>query len=264
MKPELHQSRLKFHLTCPKAFALAGEHKADIGAGTLNVMREGELFEGYTLGFKEDKDEAAIIGRKKPATIDGIKEQAKYAKNIFVSGESYVKLRHEKEGYVMAGEADHIGQLDWDWLHSQTGIYLQSEGKTINDLKYTGDISRVWFGKTRADYLQAIYYIAMHFFETGELLPFVYIVCEGKYSKPVIRVVKVIANEDSIENWLMPKVEAAANDLFFDAAPSFENCLGGKGGSRCWFLDHCKEGRVVAGGVELVDFTLNLSDLQNT
>lgn len=256
MKPQIHQSRLKHYLVCPKAYDLSGKHEAEIGSSTLNAMREGELFEGYVFGFKPEKDEKEIIGRKKPETIQLIKTHADYAKQIFVSGEPYVKLKHEKADFVMAGEADHIGKLNWDWIKSELGFAMTPDEETINDLKYTGDIPRVWDNKNRADYLQSIYYIAIHFFNTGKLLPFVYIVVEGQYSKPLIRLVKIVVNESDINNWLMPIVESAATDLFYDAIPG-EPCSGGKYGSRCWYLQHCKEGKRHVGGANVIEWGLS-------
>ena len=55
----------------------------EIKAPTLNLFREGQLFEGYIFGFKDDKDETELIGRKKPDTISAIKKQSEYAKPMF-------------------------------------------------------------------------------------------------------------------------------------------------------------------------------------
>ena len=105
-KPEYHQSRLKNYFKCPAMFDLSLRIEPEYKAGTLNIFREGNLFEGYVLGFKDDKDEDELIGRKKEGTINAIKGQAECIKPVFKSGEAYVKLRHETDDYVLAGEAD--------------------------------------------------------------------------------------------------------------------------------------------------------------
>ena len=254
MKPQYHQSKLKHYYSCPKMFALSQEHEPEFGPGTEMVMREGQLFEGYALGFKDDKNEKELIGRKKPETIQFIKNQAEYVKTIFVKGDSYEKLQHEMPEYLLVGEADHVGQLDWDII-KRIHPSAMPEGKTINDLKYTGDIQRVWWEKRNfADYLQALMYVGIHFLNTGELLPFIYIVVENTYVPPIIRIEKVFIMDSDIKTKLIPFINKVHNDLFCSPFASLESCIGGKNKGRCWFLQHCLEGRAFASGYKLTDF----------
>lgn len=256
MKPEYHQSRLSNYLKCPLAFKLSQTEGREIGASTLNVMRDGNLFEGYVLGFKPDKNEKELIGKKKTETIDAIKVHAAHTKPLFKNGEAYVELKKEFPEYDLAGEADHIGQLDWDYIKSFLPD-AQPEGETINDLKYSGSIDWVWQDKgSFGDYLQALMYCGLHYMITGDLLPFVYIVVESQYTTPIIHINKVFVQKSDIEDKLLPFVEQVHNDLFYSPKAGYETCLGGKRGSRCWYLHACKEGRKFVGGYKVTEFGL--------
>ena len=261
MKPEYHQSKLKFYYSCPKMFTLSQDHDPEFGSGTEMIMREGQLFEGYVLGFKDDKNEKELIGRKKPETIQFIKNQAEYVRGILGGMEyngkllnSYVKLQHDLPEYSLVGEADHIGQINWAIIKLIHPEAIPEE-KTINDLKYTGDIQRVWWEKQNfADYFQALMYVGIHFLNTGELLPFVYIVVENSYIPPLMRIEKVFIQESDIRTKLLPFIDKVHSDLFKEPIPSFETCAGGKNKGRCWFLQHCQEGRAFMAGYKLMDF----------
>src|SRR3990170_1412549 len=190
MKPEYHQSKLKFYYSCPKMFTLSQDHDPEFGSGTEMIMREGQLFEGYVLGFKDDKNEKELIGRKKPETIQFIKNQAEYVRGILGGMEyngkllnSYVKLQHDLPEYSLVGEAD---------------------------------------------YIQALMYVGIHFLNTGELLPFVYIVVENSYIPPLMRIEKVFIQESDIRTKLLPFIDKVHSDLFKEPIPSFETCAGGK------------------------------------
>ena len=116
-KIEYHQSNLKHYFKCAKMFDLSMKIEPDIKPATLKLFREGQIFEGYVLGFKKDKDETELIGRMKEPTINAIKGHANHVRPIFKDVKnSYVKLKHETPEYTLAGEADNIGQLDWDYL----------------------------------------------------------------------------------------------------------------------------------------------------
>lgn len=258
MKPSYHQSTLVNYLRCPKMFSLPfhENEKPLIGKGTLDTMREGQLFEGYVLGFKSDKNEAELIGRKKTETIDIIKVHANQIKPLFKNGESYVKIEKEFSEYSLAGEADHIGQLDWDYIKTLLPD-AQPEGESINDLKYTGSLDWVWADKQEfKDYLQALMYVGIHYLITGDLLPFVYIVVENQYTNPIIHINKVFVQKSDIEEKLIPFVDMVHNDLFYQPKAGNETCLGGKKGSRCWYLHSCKEGRKFLGGYKVTEFGL--------
>jgi len=262
-KPEYHQSSIRHHGICPKKYDLSTKHEPDIPVGTQNAMRSGELFEGYVLGFKDDKDESELIGRRKPETIDKIRNNAKHIKPIFKNGKSFKKIKAEFPEYDLAGEIDHFGQLDWDFIREYTGEEVKPEGTTINDLKYTDNIAHTNSAWSKdfflgmpspSGLLQAIQYVAIMYFNDKKIYPFVYIVVEGQYDRPVLYIKKVLVSKDDIEGWFMPFVNRVHNDMYFRATPSYDACLGGKRGSRCWFLEHCKEGRAFVGGYEAVEF----------
>lgn len=253
MKPEYHQSFLKNYLKCPQMFRLSTEIKTDV---QTMAMREGQLFEGYVFGFKPNKDEKILIGKKKTETVDLIKIHATKTKPLFKTGDSYVKLYKEFDEYILGGEADHIGQLDWDYIKT---FYpeAKSEGDTINDIKYTGSLDNGLFTQNGfIDNFQALMYAGLHYFITGDLLPFIYVIVEGEYLEPIIRINKVFIQISDIENKLIPYIDMVHNDLFYQAKVGFDTCLGGKKGSRCWFLEHCKEGRKFVGGYNLTEFGL--------
>lgn len=250
MKPEYHQSSLKNYIRCPQMFRLSQEYKSGF---TSMPMREGNLFEGYVFGFKKDKDEKELVGKKKTETIDLIKIHATKTKPLFKSGDSYVKLSKEFDEYIIAGEADHIGQLDWDYIKT---FYPEAkeEGETINDLKYTGSLNNGSFtGNAFIDNFQALTYVGLHYLITGDLLPFVYIIVENEYLEPIIKINKVFVSVSDIENKLIPFVNTVHSDLFYQDSPSYETCLGGKKGSRCWYLEHCKQGRKFVGGYSVTE-----------
>src|SRR3972149_3949872 len=122
----------------------------------------------------------------KPETIQFIKNQAEYVRGILGGMEyngkllnSYVKLQYDLPEYSLQGEADHIGQINWAIIKLIHPEAIPEE-KTINDLKYTGDIQRVWWEK--------------------------------------------------------------------------QNFAGGKNKGRCWFLQHCQEGRAFMAGYKIMDF----------
>ena len=253
-KPEYHQSRIKNYFRCPKMFDLSIKIEPEIGTSTQNVMREGQLFEGYVLGFKDDKNEAELIGRKKPETIASLRLQAEQIAPIFKTGLAYQKLRYETPEYILAGEADHIGTLDWDYIFKYTGENIPVLGKSINDLKKTGSIKYVWNDYSKkSDYIQAIMYVYIHFKNTGELLPFVYVIVEDTYDKPIVKFRKIFIQETDFE-WLENIINVIHNDLFYCATPGFESCEGGKMGSRCWWLQWCGAGRNYIGETEIVAF----------
>ena len=252
-----HQSKLKNYFACPKMFNLSLQHEPEFGTSTEDAMRNGNLFEGYVFGFKPDKDEKTLVGKKKEDTIAGIKADAMFAKRLFKSGEPYVKLHHALKDYDLNGEADHIGELNWEELGKMFPGAI-AEGKSINDLKYTKslDFGKVGIMESGKDYFQALQYVSIHYLNTGELLPFIYIVVESNYSTPLVRLEKVFIDKTDVTTKFLPFVDRVHNDLFKQAEPSFDTCLGGKGGSRCWFLQWCNEGRLFAGGYRTVSYSI--------
>ncbi len=260
-KISYHQSRLRNHFACHHKFKLSMEIQPKIKPATQKLLDEGNLFEGYVFGFKDDKNEDELYGGKREATIKKLKTQltiqADYIRPLFVQPEnSYIKIKHEADDYILAGEIDHKGQLDWDYLIEYTGEKTGKLGETINDLKKTGSISYVWnYMNKKRDFLQAIMYVYINFKNTGEILPFVYIIVEDTYNKPIIKIKKIFIQETDFE-WLENFVDKVHNDLFYQPFAAFESCEGGKGGSRCWFLEYCQAGRSYIGQQEIVEFGL--------
>lgn len=254
VKPEYHQSRLKNYFKCPAMFKLSMEIEPEIGTGTMNVLREGQLFEGYVFGFKDDKEEDELIGRKKPATIQGLKDQAAHVAPIFDNGASYQKILLTGKEYDLAGEIDFLGQLDWDYINDYTGMKHDAVGESINDLKKTGSISYVWSAfQRKIDFIQACMYTYIHFRNTGDVLPFVYIIVEDTYAKPIVKIKKIFFDGTSFA-WLEKLINQVHNDLFYHPHASFDSCEGGRGGSRCWWLQHCEKGRQYIGEMEILHF----------
>lgn len=256
-KQAYHQSNLKHYFRCPKMFQLSLENVPQFGKSTEDAMRDGELFEGFTFGFKPDKDEKTLIGKKQPATIDKIRIHAKHAQQIFLpGGKTFVKLKHSLKDYDLVGEADHIGVLNWEFLGKYFPLMTWEE-ESINDLKYTGslDFGLVGQMETARDYFQALQYVSIHYLNTGKILPFIYIVVEGNYLEPLIKLEKVLIHKTDIEQKFLPFVETVHNDLFKQANPGFDTCLGGKKGSRCWFLQYCNKGREFAGSAKTIEYS---------
>ena len=259
-KPEYHQSRLKLYSRCPASFKMAmSDIMPDIPKTTQATMDEGSLFEGYVLGFKENKKEDELYGSKREATKEKLKTQlmiqANHIRPLFLHPEnSYVKLRHETSEYILAGEADNIGELDWDYLNKFTGEKYNKTEKSINDLKKTGSIGFVWAGlDKKINYLQAIMYVYINYKNTREILPFIYIIIEDTYNKPIIKIKKIFI-QDTDFIWLETFINEVHNDLFYYPSTGFESCEGGRGKGRCWFLEQCQAGRNYIGGQERIDF----------
>lgn len=264
MKPTYSQSRINKWLRCPFSFKLSKEHKAKYGTSTMNLFREGNLFEGYVLGFKESMNEKELIGRKKPATIDPIKKQASVIAPIFEGqeGEPYKFLEYETEEYIARGELDYIGKINEFAFWNLTGLKPESEtGRYIIDLKRTGDINRVWGEKeTKEDFLQAAFYVYLNWKLTGDILPFIYVIVEDKYENPVVRTIQMEVTEDDLM-WVQQLIDSVHNDIFFQADPCDKNCLGGYNKGRCPFLEHCTHGRKLAGGSYKLNFSALRSEL---
>jgi hypothetical protein len=139
-------------------------------------MEAGLLFEGYVLGFK-DRTEAELIGRKKAPTIDKIKGHAAAVADVFgigSSGKSYHFITYDNDEMqaTIRGEIDFIGQVVPEALEKAVGSPVGDIPKAIWDVKYTGNIPRIWDWKfNKEDYLQAVMYTYLHFKTTGEHLP---------------------------------------------------------------------------------------------
>lgn len=270
--PSYSPSRIVNYVRCPYAFYLSLHHKPVISRNTLNLMREGNLFEGYALGFKDNKDEIKLIGRKKPETIDAIKAHAKWVKPVFRAPKhySYQFIEHYKRSYVIRGEMDFNGFIDVDYLFEITletehGIIsqLDSGQRYIIDLKYTNDINRVWDfkGSTKEDYIQAAFYPYLWYKKTGKLLDFLYIVVESTFDIPIVRVIHVKIDQNVI-NWVDDLVEHIDNDIMFKNMASKDACLSGFNQSRCAFMNWCEHGRKIVGGYDSTELSRLFNQIQ--
>ena len=79
-------------------------------------------------------------------------------------------------------------------------------------------------------------------------------IVENQYERPVVRCIRVDVTEADWK-WLENIIAETNGGFNMIAEPSFENCLGGKGSGRCWFLEHCKHGRSLCGGFEHINFS---------
>src|SRR5690606_17245171 len=218
-KPVFHASNLKNYFECPKKMKLSERYELP----STQPQKEGLLFEGYLLGFKQGSTEDDIRGidpsdkRKgmKDATVAHIKSRANDIKNFLGKGEPYVKMEYETDSYILQGEADFIG----------TAFYGNEEIKlAIVDLKYTGDIERVWNGRIfKHQYLQAVVYPYLYLQNFGEVPPFIYFLVQD--NPPFFKQIIVEPTFEDFE-WLESNINNISSDLFFSANASRELCLG--------------------------------------
>lgn len=237
---------------------LSREHDPAFLPSTMNVMREGRIFESMVLGIKDQDEYKKDIKGKRKETLQRINDMASTVKTIFRKGDSYVGIMHEFEDYTLAGEADFIGEIHYVDPFGEVVHY----DECIADLKKTGDINRVWdFKNKKEDYLQAIMYPYIVWKSTGKLLPFVYIVVEDTFDEPIIRCIPVSITEKDFTDFLEPFIKRVHYSQHTPADQ--KSCLGRhKGEGRCWYLKYCKYGRNNIGGAELVDFSKLNTELE--
>ena len=209
-------------------------------------MRDGLLFEGYVFDkFKED-NEKELIGRKTPKTIDAIKKKAEFIKKLFGKGEPFRKLKYECDEYTITGEADFIGQVNFNG----------KKVKAIADLKFTGNL-KIWEDKLslmkREEFIQAFLYPYLYYQETSEILPFIYVCVENTFDKPLFKLIKLNPTLSDF-GYIVDTVERVHNDSSYVPYAGYGTCVDGKWG-RCNFLEHCEHGRNFLG--ETVEFDLS-------
>lgn len=230
----LHQSNLVNFFDCPYKFLQSLEHKLE----QTDAMRYGLLFEGYALGFKEDKDKYALEGRLGDKKLKVIKSHAELMKSvapeIFTKGcEYYKKLSwEESKDITMVGETDII----------------DLENATIYDLKYTSDIDRIWGKKkNRNEFLQASYYPYMVNKIFGVKCKFIYILVENKFDNPIVQKITRIPQEEDYE-YVEQTLSAVKEFMSRKEALIYEiekdKCLGKWPNEwKCNFLEHCSKAR---------------------
>lgn len=234
-KPIFRKSKVCHYFACPKKYKLAME-LPDVIEPTM-AMRQGLIFENYVLGNKPDHNEKEfkdnVIGKITAPTMNFIKGQALEVKKDFLAGETYMKLSHESDDFIVQGELDFVGD-----------IIFEGESLTcICDLKYTSNINEMWNKKQRKqDFLDAIFYCYLFYKKTGVLLPFLYKIVESTYAKPLIKDILIQVTENDFE-WLERKLSEIKNDYWFEPKVDENSCLGWKSYSKCQFLEFCTEGR---------------------
>ena len=245
----VRQSNLAWHFRCHYAYFLSFEQSLE----RTEAMREGLLFEGYVLGFKNN-DEGALKGRKREKSLEFIKTQAMHAKPYFIRGKAYVPLTTKYKSITLQGEADYVGVVR----------YNSQEIECICDLKRTGDIVRIWDkedGKAnKQDYLQAVYYSYIHYKMTKKRLPFIYTVVDSKYDVPIIRQIMVNVDSRSFD-WL----EKTLNDRVVGKItfkPNQYSCLipssFSQSSNRCPFMWCCSFGKSYVSESYEIDFNEDL------
>lgn len=272
-----HTTGLSKYFNCPREFELSTKIDIEISS---DAMTKGLLIEGYVLGFKDKLgySESDIRGidphdkRKgmKDATVQPIKDRAELIKPFFVKGESFVSLFVEEQYKFMnglAGEADFIGDVFvQDWLIDQKDFdgervkinnmhYIKK--RVIADLKDTSNIHKSYnYLNSKKDILQAIMYPYLWYRMTGEVLDFVYMVCENNFKENLL--MKQIYVPTVIENfeWLVRTIQAIDNDIVKMAVPTQWTCIKNQWGRNCDYIEYCEHGRELVGRSERKEFHL--------
>lgn len=242
-KFSMSYSRLRSYLSCPKKFEYHTKYGWNPSPETKKIMRGGLIFEAVVFGDKN----GVLEGANSKTDLNIIEQAFKFKENnLFGEGEAYVNVSFENEYYKTRGEVDFLGEYK----------FTNGRRRAIVDLKYTGKIDFIWQGfKYKEDALQVIMYSWMHWKNTGEKLDGVYLVVESSYDDPVYSPREVFISEDDYK-WLEKFLFRVALEPIKVTSPSRKNCLGKKGVPRCPYLQYCKSGRAILGGVETYDVGL--------
>lgn len=249
-KFSMSYSRLRSYIICPKRFELHSKYGWNPTDETKKVLRGGKIFEAVVFGDKN----CILEGANSAADLRVIKKAKQFALNdLFGVGEAYFDIKFENDLFKARGEIDFIGEFK----------FSNGRRKGIIDLKWTGKIDYIWQGfKYKEDALQVIMYSWMHWKETGEMLDAAYVIVESTYDDPVFLVKEVFINEKTYQ-WLEDFLYRVALEPIKVTNPSTKNCLGGKGTGRCPWLEYCKSGRLLLGGMETYDANLLSSKTEN-
>lgn len=254
----VRQSNLMDFPVCRKKFLLGTELRAqsEEGEWETDAQRDGLLFEYFVLGSKPTVDEeeyfAKLKGRKHQKTLDAIQKRAENVKSIFVEGERFVTLDYEYSDLItLKMEADFVGKI----------VGLDGKPiKCIADLKHTSGIERLWNNRnSKMEFPQAVFYPYIYFQKYGEILPFVYVIVEGTYDKPDVKLIRVDVDSDSfqwLEDKLLRPVEDAVLTDNFEPNISEFTCYSYYGKVRCPLYEHCKEAREYFSQNIQIDFNL--------
>ena len=239
-KVRLSYTALRWYLKCPKQFEYYRRFGWKPSKETKKTMNDGLVFEAVVLN---DKD--GILEFVEGKQLERVVKQAeKFNENgIFLDGEAHVKLEHEHSLFSWRGELDWIGNTK-----------IQGVAKRmIVDLKYTGRIDYIWQDfKYREDALQLILYSWANYKKTGEVLDAAYVIVESSFDDPVFQIREVKITLKTYE-WLEKFLMKVAVEPVKVPNPTQRNCLGGKGQSRCPWLQYCNQGRKLLGGIQSVD-----------
>lgn len=266
-KPTYHQSDLFHWFSCPKKFDLSLTHRF-----STKVMSYGNLLEGYIFGFKDSHPVEEFEKGKTKKTLDGIKKIADLIRPIYKGGDPYVKLKYEGDHWNLEGEADYIGTIEYEG-QQYTGII---------DLKFTGDIKKLWglhtkseafdlprfFGKQyKHEFLQSMAYPFMICRNTGEMKEFYYLVVERPSSLteideiyPQIKLYKAKITPESLD-WF----EEMVNQIHFDVfrEPNFKECFSLKMGDCPFFkMKACTDAVNYFSEIEIIEID-QLSERSN-
>jgi len=207
-KPVYHSTDLRNYLICPMMMKLGREIELEPNT----AMRGGLLLEGYVFGFKEDQKE--LEGRKRENTLNKLKERAEILKPYFKDGKPFQRIEHDFGDYILTGEVDYLAK------------------DRMFDLKKTGKI-KTWLNKNKNGMLQAVYYNLINFHNTGEILPFRYVIDADDVG--FIRIIDVEVTEDDLKV-VHEKIEEMHNTLFYETS---DNCFNTPYGT-CDYLNNCE------------------------
>jgi len=245
MKPIYHQSQLSNWYSCPKKFQLSLTESFD----QTKPMKMGNIFESVV--FDRQKKELNWEQIRKGITIDletAIWYCADRIRPIFIKGKKFEKIRYEGPHWSLEGEADYIG----------TAIYQGEKIKGIIDLKFTGNIAKIWglgedhesFGLSkwdgkwsRQDYFQSFAYPYMLAKNTGEIPNFYYLLVEWSTEAdmfnyyPLTKLIDATPTAEDIE-WFEEQVNIIHEDPFYE--PNYTHCKGRIAAKDCGFYKNRK------------------------
>lgn len=253
-KPNFSPSSISTYIQCPYAKKLKDE--LNIKTEPTMAMREGLLFEGYLFGFKEGVQSQAE-GSKKAAGLNFIQEQANFLKPIFKDGgQSFTWIETESKYWKLRGEIDYYGNVDIKLLSDLCGQSIdQFLSVSIVDVKYTSNIQKIWDAKSeREELLQSICYPYMIWKNTGEKVPFFYLLVDNQFQKPIVRVQQIFYTDYDFE-YIERMLNICSNDVFFEPKISDDTCGGQRQyQSRCRYAEYCEHGRAFIGGYKQTIF----------
>lgn len=272
-KPVYRQSNIKNLFECPKRFQLSQRFDAVFSDNTRKTLNGGLIFEAFLFdgmnGAKLDtksEDFKDVCKGRSAKTIGEIKALAEKCRPIFVSGKAYNRFLIEGMEYDYRGEMDYIGVANIPRL-TGAGRVVSEPLYAIWDVKFTGDIPRIWGSKLmKWEFMQSISYTWAHWKKTGRILPFVYVLVENKPmtggADPVVKFLQINATEKDFEWWEATLERAHHVNGLFSAEEIISGKTCGSAGmfnGRCWYLSYCEAGKDWLTGTRVAEFS-NLLD----